>query len=258
VRVIGVIDLLDGRAVHARGGRRETYQPVGRVAERAIEPGDAFALARAYVEQLGISELYAADLDALTGRPFQDELVAAVAAFGTLRGARLLLDAGVTSTASARRVIALGADRVVVALETLPGYGALRDVCAAVGGERVAFSLDLRNSQPVVAGGSAIPADEPADVVASRAKEAGAGTVIVIDLARVGTGRGLDLELLTRVRDATGGLTLLAGGGVGGFDDLARLGDAGCDGALVATALHDGRIGAGEIAAAGRHHSFSR
>jgi phosphoribosylformimino-5-aminoimidazole carboxamide ribotide isomerase len=258
VRVIGVIDLLDGRAVHARGGRRETYQPVRCVAERAIEPGDTFALARGYIEQLGISELYAADLDALTGRPSQEELVATLAAFGTLRGAPLLLDAGVTSVDGARHAIALGADRVVVALETLPGYGALREVCAAVGGERVAFSLDLRNSRPIVASAGAIPADEPADVVASRAKEAGAGTVIVIDLARVGTGRGLDLELLARVRDATPGLTLLAGGGVGGFDDLAQLGDAGCDGALLATALHDGRIGAIEIAAAGRHRSFSR
>jgi len=258
VRVIGVIDLLGGRAVHARGGRRETYQPVRCVAERAIEPGDAVALARAYVEQLGVTELYAADLDALTGRPSQDELVAAVAAFGTLRRVPLLVDAGVTSIDGARHAIALGADRVVVALETLPGYSALRDVCAAVGGGRVAFSLDLRNSRPVVASGSAIPADEPADVVASHAKEAGAGAIIVIDLARVGTGTGLDLELLARVRDATPGLTLLAGGGVSSVDDLARLGDAGCEGALVATALHDGRIGASEIAAAGCHRSFSR
>jgi phosphoribosylformimino-5-aminoimidazole carboxamide ribotide isomerase len=258
VRVIGVIDLVDGRAVHARGGRRETYQPVTHVAEKAIEPGDAFALARGYVDELGISELYAADLDALTGRRSQDELVAAVAAFGALRGVPLLLDGGVTSADGARRAIALGADRVVVALETLPGYDALREVCAAIGGERVAFSLDLRDSRPIVARAGGIPADEAADVMAARAKEAGAGTVLVIDLARVGTGRGLDLELLTRVRAATPGLTLVAGGGVGGVDDLARLGDAGCDGALVATALHDGRIGAREIAAAGGHRSFSR
>ena len=66
----------------------------------------------------------------------------------------------------------------------------------------------------------------------------------MIDLARVGTGAGLDLPLIARVRDAAPGLTLLAGGGVRGPEDLARLVDAGCDGALVATALQDGRLGA--------------
>jgi len=94
--------------------------------------------------------------------------------------------------------------------------------------------------------------------VAARARDAGAGAVIVIDLARVGTGRGLDLELIARVREAAPEPILLAGGGVRGLDDLTRLADAGCDGALVATALHDGRIGAAEIAAAHRHASVSR
>jgi phosphoribosylformimino-5-aminoimidazole carboxamide ribotide isomerase len=45
---------------------------------------------------------------------------------------------------------------------------------------------------------------------------------------------------------------LLAGGGVRGYEDLARLADAGCDGALVATALHDGRLCAADVASAHR------
>jgi phosphoribosylformimino-5-aminoimidazole carboxamide ribotide isomerase len=88
--------------------------------------------------------------------------------------------------------------------------------------------------------------------VAARAASAGAGAVIVIDLARVGTGTGLDLALIARVREAAPQVTLLAGGGVRGPEDLARLADSGCDGALVATALHDGRLGAAEVAAAER------
>jgi phosphoribosylformimino-5-aminoimidazole carboxamide ribotide isomerase len=47
-------------------------------------------------------------------------------------------------------------------------------------------------------------------------------------------------------------VTLLAGGGVRDVEDLRALAARGCDGALVATALHDGRIGARDIAAA-RH-----
>ena len=72
----------------------------------------------------------------------------------------------------------------------------------------------------------------------------------MIDLARVGTGRGIDVELLARIRSTTSGLRLVAGGGVRGWDDLVRVAKAGYDAVLVATALHDGRIGANEVAAA--------
>ena len=248
MRIIGVIDLKGARAVHARGGRRETYQPVQRVAGATINDGDAVAVGRAYVDRLGLDEIYAADLDALGGRAPQDALVAAVAGIGV----PLLLDAGVTSVDRARHALALGAARVVVALETLESFETLRRICDEAGGERVAFSLDLRNGQPIVAASGGISPDEAPYALAARAQGAGAGAVIVIDLARVGTGSGLDLDLLARVRGAAPELTLLAGGGVRNVEDLVQLADAGCDGALVATALHDGRIGVNEIAAVAR------
>ena len=79
-------------------------------------------------------------------------------------------------------------------------------------------------------------------MLAARAAEAGVGSVIVIDLARVGAAAGLDLEMMAAVREAVPQLTLLAGGGVRGAQDLVALADVGCDGALVATALLDGRL----------------
>ena len=109
--------------------------------------------------------------------------------------APLWLDAGVSSPERAHDAVRLGAAHVVVGLETLPSYDALAQICAAVGGNRVAFSLDLRDGEPVVANGGIVPG-EPAHVVAARAAGAGIGAIIVIDLARVGTGAGLDVELI--------------------------------------------------------------
>ena len=255
MRVIGVIDLLGGRAVHARAGHRESYAPVATIAGSRIEPGDALAVARAYMDRLGLTELYAADLDAIlgldeAGRTSQSTVVAAVAALG----APLWLDAGVSTADHARHALALGAARVVVGLETLTSFDALAEICTAVGGGRVAFSLDLRNGEPTVGTvvNGDIPRGEPAHLVAARAADAGADSVIVIDLARVGTGTGLDMGLIARVRSAAPGVTLLAGGGVRGLEDIAQLADAGCHGVLVATALHDGRLGVAEVAAARR------
>ena len=247
MRMIGVIDLLARRAVHARAGMRERYEPVRTAPGSCPEPGDALALAGRYLNGLGLRELYVADLDAILAgrdRESNDALVTAMAALG----APLWLDTAVSSADRARYAIGLGAARVVVGLETLSSYDALGEVCDAVGGDRVAFSLDLRDGEPVVAT-DGIPPGEPAHVMARHAADAGAGAVIVIDLARVGTGWGLDLRLIGRVREAAPGLTLLAGGGIQGREDLVRLADSGCDGALVATALHDGRLSAADVAA---------
>ncbi len=259
MRVIGVLDLRAGRAVHARAGARAHYAPIEIPAGSplgAVAGGDARALARAYLERLGLTELYAADLDAVGGGAPQDTLVAALAGLG----APLWLDAGVSSVAAARHVVALGAARVIVGLETLPSYEALRSICDALGGERVAFSLDLRDGLPVplpAASGGRIAPGEPAARLASRAADAGAASVVVIDLARVGTGRGPDFETIARIRRAAPELTLAAGGGVRNPADIERLAACGCDAALVATALQDGRIGAAEVAAA-RHPSSTR
>jgi phosphoribosylformimino-5-aminoimidazole carboxamide ribotide isomerase len=246
LRIIGVVDLLGGRAVHARAGRREAYQPVRSAAGSDVE-GDALTLVRTYVTRAGLTEIYIADLDAIRGGAPQDAAIHAIAALGT----PFWLDAGISSAGLAAQALDRGAAHVVVGLETLTTFESLKDICEAVGGARVAFSLDLRHGEPIVAS-DRIRSGESAPLMAARAANAGASVVIVLDLARVGSSAGLDFDLIARIRAAAPGLSLLAGGGVRGPDDLARLADCGCDGALVATAVHDGRIGAAEVAAARR------
>lgn len=241
MRVIGVVDLAGGRAVHASGGDRRRYAPVERVGTSAIEPGEAVSLARAYTGPLGLRELYVADLDAIAGGPVQDLNIASLTAMNV----PVWVDAGAATVEQARLLMELGAAHVVVGLETLPSFAALASICAAVGGSRVAFSLDLRGGRPMTTAVFSGPHDEPA-ALAARAADAGAGSVIVLDLARVGGEAGPEWRLVDDVRAAVPQLTLAVGGGVRGAQDLTRLADAGCDAALVATALHNGRLGAAE------------
>src|SRR5262249_11955949 len=71
--------------------------------------------------------------------------------------------------------------------------------------------------------------------------------VITMTLARVGSGAGPDVERLAEVRRRAEGRRVYAAGGVRDAADLAALAHAGIAGALVATALHDGRLGRAEI-----------
>jgi len=252
MRVIPVLDLMAGRAVRAEGGRREGYAPVHSVLLPEERAGDALALAGAFRDRLGRDEWYVADLDAIAGGAPQQALLDALA----VAGGRLLVDAAVTTPRRAHDVLTHGAERVVVGLETLSSFDALRDIATSVGRERIVFSLDLRGGEPIVLPG-APHRGTPLELVRA-AIDAGAGAILVIDLARVGTGLGLDLPLLGALREAHPEVELLAGGGVRSPRDLVGLADAGCDGALVATALHNAGLGRADIEARERHSSDSR
>jgi phosphoribosylformimino-5-aminoimidazole carboxamide ribotide isomerase len=242
-RVIGVVDLSEGLAVHAQGGARAHYGPVRALAGRPIKPGDARAIVRWYVEELGLREIYAADLDALRGRGPQHALIRALTSFE----ARLWLDAAVSTVAAARTAVEDGASRVVVGSETLTSFDVLTDICQAVGAPLVSFSLDLRRGEPLCA-----PAAPHAHLTPEQLVEAavatGVRTVVLLDLARVGARRGLDLDLLARIRQIAPSAELVVGGGVRGVPDLEAAANAGCDAALVATALYDGRIVSADLA----------
>jgi phosphoribosylformimino-5-aminoimidazole carboxamide ribotide isomerase len=151
-------------------------------------------------------------------------------------------------------------ERVVVALETLACFELLERICVMLGHRRVVFSLDLRHGVPISVGRAARAGlqTEPAPVVAARAASMGISAVIVLDLARVGTGAGPDFAVIASVRKAVPDVMLVAGGGVRGLGDLAQLADVGCDGALVATALLDGRLRATDVAAAQALYKLTR
>jgi len=254
VRVIPVLDLRAGRAVLARGGLRAAYAPAPSVLAPGRPAGDAVALAQAY-RRLGCDECYVADLDAIAGAPPQRPLVRSLGGAGL----RLLLDNGAADPARAGEAVADGVARVVVGLETLPAFDVLRAIATAVGRERIVFSLDLRGGTPLVRAG-ARHRGAPLDL-ARAALTAGASALLVLDLARVGTGLGPDLTLVAELRRAHPAVELLVGGGVGSRHDLERLADAGCDGALVATALHDGRLSAADldwVRRRGHHSNVSR
>jgi phosphoribosylformimino-5-aminoimidazole carboxamide ribotide isomerase len=214
MRVVGVIDLKAGAAVHAVRGERERYRPLG----------DPLAVARSF----GLAELYVADLDAIAGAGDNNVLIGALA-----RHARVMVDAGVGEPERSDALLELGVHRVVVGTETLVEADALGPLLP-----EAVLSVDMREGRtlspdPRLAG---LPALDALSVL----HRPGLREVIVLDLARVGSGAGPDVAAIAEMHAAFPELELLAGGGVRGADDLRALADAGAAGALVATALHRG------------------
>jgi phosphoribosylformimino-5-aminoimidazole carboxamide ribotide isomerase len=248
--IIPVLDLSRGLAVWARAGERARYEPV----VSAIVPegaGDAVALLRAYRHRLGATCCYIADLDAIQGGAVQRAMIRELAQLETGFTGPLLVDAGAHSPASTFEVLACGASQVVVGLETLRAFGDLAAIVRAAGEDRVVFSVDLRLGAPIVhpAMQDAEGAVPDAVSLTAQAVDAGVSSVLALDLGRVGTGCGPDLGLIGALRRRFPAIRLLAGGGVLARRDLDRMREAGCDGALLASAIHTGAITAADLAA---------
>jgi phosphoribosylformimino-5-aminoimidazole carboxamide ribotide isomerase len=232
MRVIPVIDLKSGAAVHAVRGERERYRPLR---SRIVAGSDPVRVARAFREALGLDELYVADLDAIAGGPGHHEIVA-----GLAREARLIVDAGAGDAAGVRQLLDLGAARVVIGTETLADPAALERLRAELPDAPLVLSLDLRAGR--VLSPDAELAQLGAAAALARLVQSGVREVIVLDLALVGSGAGPDVALMRELHARFAELELLAGGGVRNVDDLRDLAEAGAAGALVATAIHRGTL----------------
>jgi phosphoribosylformimino-5-aminoimidazole carboxamide ribotide isomerase len=113
--------------------------------------------------------------------------------------------------------------------------------------DRTAFSLDLKSGTPLGATHQWKSGDPFS--IATEAVALGVKTIIVLDLASVGAYAGTATELLCqRLHEAHPSAEVVAGGGVRGIADLARLERIGVRAALVASALHDGRLTPSDMA----------
>ncbi len=241
--VIPVLDIRHGQAVHAVAGRRADYRPLRSLFHPTADP---IELARSLRETLGLPSLYFADLDAIDGRRLQ------LAIYRQLIGLlpQVWIDAGIRDAMSAEPLFELDRSRttIVVGLETISGPQELAAVLAQAGAERVVFSVDLDDGHPLAANLGAWSTADPFKI-SRRAIEQGARRLLLLDISRVGTGRGTGtLDLLGRIRSAHPEVGVSVGGGISGIEEVAKIRNAGSSGVLIGSALHDGRIGKRELA----------
>lgn len=252
-RIIPVVDLKSGVVVHARRGEREKYQPVNSV---LTESAELLPIVSAFNLTLGLKEVYVADLDAIATAQANNNL----ALLSQIRRQRsflndealsllFMVDAGISTLADAAQVFSAGADQIVVGTETLTSIAALRDIIHRYGSRRVTLSLDMRDSH-ILSPAPDLRGLEPPQAI-TRLRMTGIEQFILLELSRVGTGAGLNCQLIQDCLVALGkGIgndsvtkpELLIGGGVSGISDLEWLKQVGVSGALIATALHDGRL----------------
>ena len=222
MNVIPVIDIKGGVVVRARMGQRDQYRPI----ETPLSPtSDPVDVVRGLLSVFAFRTLYVADLDAIERTGNAGTALKQVAS--EFPHVDLWIDNGLSDAGTARAFLHAGSNHLVL------GSEAQRDtslVESLKGDPRAILSLDFRGDSFI----------GPPSLLAT--PEIWPRQVIVMTLARVGSGAGPDLERLAQIRLRAGNRPIYAAGGVRNGDDLAALRRAGIAGALVASSLHDGRL----------------
>lgn len=137
---------------------------------------------------------------------------------------------GITSLEQARRLFALGVEKVVIntAAERTPGL--VSEIAAAAGSSSVVASVDVKRNwrgqhSVWVAGGRRDTRRDPV-AWARELERAGAGEILLTSINRDGTQSGYDLELVRRVAEAVG-IPVVAAGGAGTLAHFREAVDSG-------------------------------
>jgi len=241
VIVIPAIDLRGGRCVRLHQGRSD---------RETVFSDDPVAVALRWKE-LGAERLHVVDLDgAFAGEPRQSALVTKIVA--AMAPVPVEVGGGLRDLRAVETALETGARWAVVGTRAALDQAFLQDVCRRYPG-RIVVAVDAKGHQVAIKGWTEVVDDTVAQVGA-RSRDAGAAALLYTDVSRDGTETGPNVEYTaTLAREVA--MPVLASGGVGRVEDLARLAAIpGVVGTVVGRALYTGAIDlrrAKEVAAAG-------
>ena len=216
MQIYFVLDLLDGKVVRAFRGERKSYYPISRFS-KIVDVDDPIGV----VDVVKPKFLYVADLDRIMGNGNNTETIEMLAE----RVDHLIADCGF------RNPEELNGLRFTPVLGT-ETFDLARLEYVEI---PVFVSLDIKDGRLLsnrnFEFGNAIEYLNTFSLLG----------VIVLTLDRVGS-CSLDLKTIEKAIDLSEN-PVFAGGGVGSIEDLHRLKEIGCEGTLIATAVHNCSIG---------------
>lgn len=212
MKIFLAVDILRRNVVHGYKGQRRNYRPLDWGLAKSTVPCE-------YIREMGAKNIYLADLDRIEGTGNNDEEI--LACRGIAETAILNRGAKKPSDAMQERWV-----KNVVSTET----------CSE---NQKDFPFDYFSI--VIKNNKTYPLEQSPIAAFSACREWNFEGGIVMNLSSVGAEDsmgGLDIE---GIRESFP-KKLLYGGGVNSMSDLKRLHDAGYDGAIIATAIHRGKI----------------
>ncbi len=227
VRLIPCLDINNGRVV--KGVKFASLRDAGDPVERAD-----------FYNRDGADEIAVLDVGATVES--RNTLIDIIRNLARRVFVPLSAGGGVRTVDDMRSMLEAGADKVSVCSSALARPELLTEGAKRFGNQCIVISIDARRNtsgwQAMAAGGSR-GSGRDAVSWAIEAVERGAGEILLNSIDRDGTHTGYDLELIHRITRSVS-VPVIASGGAGTTDHMAKAVDAGASAVLLASLLHDG------------------
>lgn len=224
MKIIPVIDLLNGIVVHAKKGDRKHYQPIQSLIADSNKPLDIVDALLAYYP---FQQLYIADLDAIqkTGINNSNVIKTIARHYPQLE---LWIDAGISSIQESD----IWHDHNFNLILGSENFSAPENFLALKKHLNNNFILSLDYLPDGYRG--------PAELIENT--DYWPQNVLLMSLTHVGANQGVNTDLLQRFKSCAHHFKLYAAGGVRNTSDLNTIKQMGYHGALLASALHGKQI----------------
>lgn len=227
MNIIPVLDLMNGQVVHAKHGDRHRYRPIRSVLSRSSEP---LAVVGALLELYPFKQLYIADINAIQKTGNHHSIIECIASHYPFL--EICLDAGFSTTAELNILHQINMTPVLgsESITSIEAYEVLANQHS-----KILLSLDFKND---IYQGPVQLLQEP---------KYWPNAIIVMSLSKVGSQSGPDLAKLKSLKKLSPHTTIYAAGGIRNLSDLISLKSENINGALIASAIHDGSLSQADL-----------
>ena len=229
MRIIPAIDIIEGKCVRLSKGDYSTKKIYN---ENPLEVAKQF-------EAHGIQYLHLVDLDgAKSSHIVNHKILEEIASKTNLQ---IDFGGGLKSNKDLEIAFSSGANQITGGSIAVKKPDVFKNWLQQYGSDKIILGADAKEEK-VAVGGWLEESDEFVIPFIQKYQDEGVQYVICTDISKDGMLEGPSFELYKQILAETEHLKLIASGGVAIFDDLPKLAEIGCEGAIIGKAIYENRI----------------
>jgi phosphoribosylformimino-5-aminoimidazole carboxamide ribotide isomerase len=229
MRIIPAIDIIDGKCVRLSKGDYDTKKIYN---ESPLEVAKSF-------EDTGIQYLHLVDLDgAKSSRIINHKVLEQIASKTNLK---IDFGGGLKSNEDIKIAFESGANQITGGSIAVKNPTLFKEWINQYGTDKIILGADVNNSKIAVSGWLEESNEEVIPFIKNYQKE-GITYVVCTDIAKDGMLEGPSFDLYKEILSKCNNVKLIASGGISTFDELPKLAELGCEGAIIGKAIYEGKI----------------
>ena len=228
MRIIPAIDIIDGKCVRLSQGYYDTKKIYN---ENPLEVAKEF-------EDYGIEYLHLVDLDGAKSKQIINHKTLELIASKT--NLKVDFGGGIKANDDIRIAFECGANQITGGSIAVQNQTLFQEWISQYGSDKIILGADAKDRKIATHGWLETSELDVIDFI-QEYKTKGIEYVICTDIAKDGMLQGTSNELYAEILAASD-VKLIASGGVSSIDDLIKVKELGCEGAILGKAIYEGRI----------------